>query len=291
VKSSQSKKNHPISNLCLSIKLRENLRFRSDYNWLIVCERNVAGTWPKCLKPQGKRKKETLFESEKMSAPEAIQVSSLPLPPLQYINLYTDENVRRGRALRPPPPIHDTYSMFGNVFNADDTIIRPLEAQGIKRLYPQHFDRRRELKKLNHSLLVNFLDLIDLLVQCPDSPRRAEKVEDLSLLFIHIHHLLNEFRPHQARETLRVMMELQRRQRIETALRFQKHLDKVQEILQHALQMLPDTSDMDCKLSINTEPMETTDDFSSEQQSSDPCSPNDRIMCKIIDETMTNGLF
>lgn len=53
------------------------------------------------------------------------------------------------------------------------------------------------------------------------------QVEDLSLLFIHIHHLLNEFRPHQARETLRVMMELQRRQRLETALRFQKHLEKV----------------------------------------------------------------
>lgn len=31
----------------------------------------------------------------------------------------------------------------------------------------------------------------------------------------------------QARETLRVMMELQKRQRIETATRFQKHLDKV----------------------------------------------------------------
>lgn len=56
-------------------------------------------------------------------------------------------------------------------------------------------------------------------------------MEDLSLLFIHIHHLLNEFRPHQARETLRVMMELQRRQRLETALRFQKHLEKVHLLL------------------------------------------------------------
>lgn len=83
-----------------------------------------------------------------------------------------------------------------------------------------HFERRRELKKLNHSLLANFLDLLDLLVHCPDSPKRAEKVEDLSLLFIHIHHLLNEFRPHQARETLRVMMELQKRQRVETATRY-----------------------------------------------------------------------
>ncbi|KAG7207833.1 hypothetical protein KM043_009434 [Ampulex compressa] len=200
--------------------------------------------------------------------------------------------LRQSRAPRPPPPIHDTYSMFGNVFNADDTIIRPLEAQGIKRLYPQHFDRRRELKKLNHSLLVNFLDLIDLLVQCPDSPRRAEKVEDLSLLFIHIHHLLNEFRPHQARETLRVMMELQRRQRLETAVRFQKHLEKVQEILQHALQMLPDTSELDSKLAINIDAMESVDALGFEQQSPDPCSPSDRIMCKVIDDMIaSNGLF
>lgn len=99
--------------------------------------------------------------------------------------------------------------------------------QGFKRLYPQHFDRRRELRKLNHSLLVNFLDLLDLLIQCPDSTRRAEKVEDISLLFIHIHHLLNEFRPHQARETVRVMLDLQRRQRNETTIRLQKHIDKV----------------------------------------------------------------
>lgn len=80
---------------------------------------------------------------------------------------------------------------------------------------------------------MNFLDLIDLLVQCPDSPRRTEKVEDISLLFIHIHHLLNEFRPHQARETLRVMMELQRRQRNETSQRFHVHLDRVSYLFQY----------------------------------------------------------
>lgn len=99
--------------------------------------------------------------------------------------------------------------------------------QGIKRLYPQHFDRRRELKKLNHSLLVNFLDLLDLLVYSPDSPKRTEKVDDISVLFIHIHHLLNELRPHQARETLRVMLELQKRQRDETVVRFRKHTERV----------------------------------------------------------------
>ncbi|XP_018329758.1 mediator of RNA polymerase II transcription subunit 7 [Agrilus planipennis] len=218
-----------------------------------------------------------------MASSEPVQVSSLPLPPMQYINQYTDEIVKRGRAPRPPPPIHDQYQMFGNTFNTEESIIRPLESQGIKRLYPLHFDRRRELKKLNHSLLANFLDLLDLLVKCPDSPRRAEKVEDLSLLFIHIHHLLNEFRPHQARETLRVMMELQKRQRIETTHRFQKHLDKVQEILQQALQSLPESMEVDSKAMIETDLLFSKENAIKDEERSDPCYIKDRIMCSIVD--------
>lgn len=146
-----------------------------------------------------------------------------------------------------------------------------------------HFDRRRELKKLNQSLLANFLDLLDLLVQCPDSSKRAEKVEDLSLLFIHIHHLLNEFRPHQARETLRVMMELQRRQRIETASRFQRHLDKVQDILKQALQNLPEPMEIDSKLMIETDLLVNRDAASKDEANNDPCFILDRIMCKVVD--------
>lgn len=218
-----------------------------------------------------------------MSNTEPIQVSSLPLPPMQYINQYTDEKIRIGRAPRPPPPIHDQYQMFGNTFNTEESIIRPLESQGIKRLYPLHFDRRRELKKINQSLLANFLDLLDLLVHSPDSPRRAEKVEDLSLLFIHIHHLLNEFRPHQARETLRVMMELQRRQRLETAHRFQKHLDKVQDILQQAIQTLPEPMEIDSNLIIETDLLVNNENNGKDDKNTDPCFILDRIMCKVVD--------
>ncbi|XP_066141391.1 mediator of RNA polymerase II transcription subunit 7 [Euwallacea fornicatus] len=217
---------------------------------------------------------------------DTIQVSSLPLPPMQYVNQYTDEIIRRGRAPKPPPPIQDTYHMFGNTFNTEDSIIRPLESQGIKRLYPQHFDRRRELKKLNHSLLANFLDLLDLLVNCPESPKRTEKVEDLSLLFIHIHHLLNEFRPHQARETLRVMMELQKRQRIETANRFQKHLDKVMEILQQAIQNLPEPMDLDSKIMVETDLIMRQEKMDKSDPNSDPCDIRDRIMCSIVDKML-----
>ena len=143
--------------------------------------------------------------------------------------------------------------MFGVQFHADDQIIRPLESQNLRRLYPQNYDHKRELKKLNHSILVNFLDLLDILIKNPDSPKRAEKIEDLTLLFIHMHHLINEFRPHQARETLRVMMELQKTQRLDTAERFHKHLEKVQELLQKCISALPEESMLDTKLIIKME--------------------------------------
>jgi len=124
---------------------------------------------------------------------------------------------------------------------------------------------------------------LDLLFQCPDSPLRAEKVEDPSLLFIHIHQLLNEFRPHQAGETLRVMMELQRRQRIKTAQRFQKHLDKVMQILHQALQMLPDPSETDSKLLIPTELFHCMDTANQNESASESCNALDRLMCEIVD--------
>lgn len=66
---------------------------------------------------------------------EPIQVSSLPLPPMHYINQYTDEMIRRGRAPRPPPPIRDQYQMFGNTFNTEESIIRPLESQVSKSFF------------------------------------------------------------------------------------------------------------------------------------------------------------
>ena len=76
-------------------------------------------------------------------------------------------------------------------------------------------------------MLVNFLDLIDILIKSPDSAKREEKIEDMNLLFIHMHHLINEFRPHQARETLRVMLHVQKRKKIQVVEKFREHIDKV----------------------------------------------------------------
>ncbi|XP_037949064.1 mediator of RNA polymerase II transcription subunit 7-like [Teleopsis dalmanni] len=216
-----------------------------------------------------------------MANPEVTRVISLPLPPTQYINLYTDENIRRNRAPRPPPPISDTYSMFGVQYNNEE-MIRSLESQNIKRLIPIHFDRRKELKKLNHSLFVNFLDLIDFLIQFPDSPRRTEKIEDLSVLFVHMHHLLNEFRPHQARETLRVMMEMQKRQRVETMNRFQKHLERVREIVNSAFAAIPELQEEKVDTKINIKAEADAKDVRG-GNAADNSYHLDRIMCKVLD--------
>ena len=144
-------------------------------------------------------------------------------------------------SLAPPPPISDSYTMFGNVFTAEECIVASLESQGIRRLFSgKDDDRKKELKKLNHSVLVNFLDLLDHLIKCPESKKRGEKIEDLNLLFINMHHLINEFRPHQARETLRVMLHVQKKKRLQLADKFQEHLDKVQETISNALNALPD---------------------------------------------------
>ena len=91
------------------------------------------------------------------------QVSSMPLPPMQFIMEYSDEAVKHGTAPQPPLPILDSYSMFGQPFSSEDCIVASLESQGIRRLYSaKEVDRKRELRKLNHSILVNFLDLIDI---------------------------------------------------------------------------------------------------------------------------------
>jgi mediator of RNA polymerase II transcription subunit 7 len=162
----------------------------------------------------------------------------MPLPPMQFIMEYTDEAVRRGTAPLPPPPISDSYTMFGQPFSSEDCIVASLESQGIRRLYSaKEVDRKRELRKLNHSVLVNFLDLIDILIKTPDSAKREEKIEDLNLLFIHMHHLINEFRPHQARETLRVMLHVQKRKRTQVAEKFREHLDKVGDEIKHSLNL------------------------------------------------------
>ena len=157
--------------------------------------------------------------------------------------------------------------------------------QGFKRLYSsKDIDRKKELRKLNHSVLVNFLDLIDLLIKCPESTKRDEKIEDINLLFIHMHHLINEFRPHQARETLRVMLMVQRRKRTQFTVKFKEQLEKVESIIQEAIENLPEVEVDDAMDTKDFQDSSETNVKSGDEIDKEYCSSLDRIMCQIVDE-------
>lgn len=61
-------------------------------------------------------------------------------------------------------------------------------------------DRTVELRNLTKSALMNYLELVGIMGVDPAG--WTEKVEDLRIIFINMHHLLNEYRPHQVTEPL-----------------------------------------------------------------------------------------
>jgi len=116
------------------------------------------------------------------------------------------------RWLQPPePPSDGKFRCFGDLFDMNNPL-PSLEEQGIQQLYTpsdtptgKHADRALVLKRLAKSLLLNFLDLVGIL---SINPALSEsKIADLRTLFINFHHLLNEYRPHQARESLILLMQ------------------------------------------------------------------------------------
>ncbi|EEB07745.1 mediator complex subunit Med7 [Schizosaccharomyces japonicus yFS275] len=64
-----------------------------------------------------------------------------------------------------------------------------------------------ELKRLSRSLMLNFLELLGIMAKAPD--QFPTKTENMRVILLNIHHLINEYRPHQARESLIVLLEKQ----------------------------------------------------------------------------------
>jgi len=55
-----------------------------------------------------------------------------------------------------------------------------------------------------------------------------------------MHHLINELRPHQARESIRVTMQSQKRQRFDTTARLNKQIERVNDIINSAISSITD---------------------------------------------------
>lgn len=210
---------------------------------------------------------------------EPATVLAYPLPPIQYIDKIDHDNLPN-----PPDPItEEVYYMFGQKISLDDAIIAPLEAHGTKRLYPRsEYDHKKELKKINASILVNFLDLVDVLVKCPDTDKRIEKCNDLATLFINFHHLINELRPHQARETLRVWLCAQKRTREEITKRLNTEMNKMNRVLDKYLEYEASAKISEQQRAESTP--KTITNTNANTSSANTTSIDD-IMCKVVDES------
>jgi len=95
---------------------------------------------------------------------------------------------------------------------------------------------------LNVSLLFNFLELVDSLIIDPEGGDLliAEKIEPI---FHNMHHLINTYRPHEARQTLITMMEKQIERRKEFLKSLNENIDMCQNIIIDGKKIL-DESDM-----------------------------------------------
>uniref|UniRef100_A0A8R1HIJ0 Mediator of RNA polymerase II transcription subunit 7 n=1 Tax=Caenorhabditis japonica TaxID=281687 RepID=A0A8R1HIJ0_CAEJA len=137
-------------------------------------------------------------------------VSPFPNPP-EYAQQYTSDridNVSTGSAPLPPHP-HTEFCVFGEEYRLEDDVVAPLGNAGVRELYANKNHWKAEMKKLNRSAIIAFFDLVEVLIRAPDHPFREEKMNDLHTIFINMHHLINEFRPVQARDSVRILQERQ----------------------------------------------------------------------------------
>ncbi|TGZ84263.1 MED7-domain-containing protein [Ascodesmis nigricans] len=149
------------------------------------------------------------FTPENLSA-----LSALNLPPNTTSLPPTIPPTSPLKFLLPPPlPPSNDYWAFGTHWTNPDA--HPtLSSAGVTQLYPTSLDstlsspqRIIELRRLSKSLLLAFLELVGIVSIAPD--QYAEKLQDMETMLFNCHHLINQYRPHHAREQLCEMMEAQ----------------------------------------------------------------------------------
>ncbi|KAG2575820.1 mediator of RNA polymerase II transcription subunit 7a-like [Panicum virgatum] len=155
-------------------------------------------------------------------------------PPPPYYRLYKDYEQDPSSAPEPPPPIDGNYKVFG-VEREINEVLPSLES---RQLYPKgpNIDFKKQLRTLNRELQLHILELADILVERPS--QYARRVEDISLIFQNLNHLLKSLRPHQARATLIHMLESQIQRRKQAIEDIKQRREEAQKLLGESLLVL-----------------------------------------------------
>lgn len=156
-------------------------------------------------------------------------VSPFPNPP-EYASAYTPDRIDNGSA-PPPPHAFTEFRVFGEEYRLESEVIAPLKNAGVREIYENKKDWKAEMKKLNRSAVCAFFDIIEILIRAPDHPVRVEKINDLHTIFINMHHLINEFRPVQARDSVRILQERQIEELSDVCKDFRQYLQNGKEVV------------------------------------------------------------
>ncbi|GAA6007404.1 hypothetical protein JCM11491_004151 [Sporobolomyces phaffii] len=148
-----------------------------------------------------------------------------------------------------------SYSAFGETWPIEEHL-PTLQEMGLDEMYDKSQDRKESLQTLLRALLITYTQLLNSLLTPPPSllhpprpapastsatengaqpsqpPNDPERLtEHIRLITINMHHLVNELRPVQARETLKLMMQFQIDRRREKTLAIKQRCDEVRSTL------------------------------------------------------------
>lgn len=172
---------------------------------------NISSTYPnppdflwRDFTPGNLSRYDDLSRKWREDHPEAASQATILIPDLP-------EDLRH---LQPPPePTEGVWKLYGDRFTLRDEL-PTLEEMGVPRLVPSasqstpanhsssdaNRERALNLKRLAKSVLLNFLELIGAASINPEGI--LEKAGDIQTILLNMHHGINEYRPHQARESL-----------------------------------------------------------------------------------------
>ncbi|SCU93274.1 LADA_0G02212g1_1 [Lachancea dasiensis] len=196
-----------------------------------------------------------------MSKNASNEITALYPPPPPYIEHFTAENLHKLQELEkagrgaeslddglkylvpPDVPTEGHYRAFGSVWQVKDEL-PDLKSMGMTQLYlpkadtdgskSSYQDKIQELHKLLQSLLLNFLELTGILSVNPE--QFPAKVDHIQTILVNFHHLLNEYRPHQSRESLIMLLEEQLEYK-------RKEISKIEQVCQEVKEKLANLID------------------------------------------------
>jgi len=182
-------------------------------------------------------------------------------PPPAYFQLYGDpidienveesnkdvirkekESINYPRNLNPPkPPEGSEYVMFGGRYSTKLEQVS-LEESGREKLYAELKENKdvvKELHKLHKSMLFKYLLLLKQVTKnnSPNDRQYEIYVQEIELMLINIHHLINTYRPHQARQTVLAVLQHQNNW-VDRMNELKSAMEETKEIIFKAKEML-----------------------------------------------------